>query len=332
MTNALDVARKATDLWRSVHGNKSLYLGCQRFDGYYWQWAYQGNDRGIVTYGTARAAALASRIETKDHNHPSIQPGWKLYWVWGSEWHVGTVIGRDNGRVVVTHTGSKGDNFMTLGNHVFVAHADSITKHFQFYGASRTNGVNPPQTGLSDYNAGKVVGAAQRVTNATSIRRLEPSSKSTHVGGGSSDLKKGVVGNFVGFIRGEHVNGSNIWLKGHSGHFFHISGYADHSLAGLPDLGTWGGAPAPAPAAAPAAKRAHVRIPVPWIVFTSEHAAYWNQPANRRGTVPAGDHLITGWGNDGKPVEIQAPGQAGVRSAGRYWIGGMHTAAPVVYI
>ena len=50
MANALDIAKKAVALWRSVHGTESLYLQCQRFSGYYEQWAYyQGNETGIRT-------------------------------------------------------------------------------------------------------------------------------------------------------------------------------------------------------------------------------------------------------------------------------------------
>lgn len=92
-----------------------------------------------------------------------------------------------------------------------------------------------------------------------------------------------------------------------------------------------GGAAPAKPAAAPApAKRAHVRIGEPWFVYNTEHEAYHAQ--NKRGTVPAGTYLITDYGNDGKPVQIEAPGQAGVRNAGRYWIGSANTAAPVVWV
>jgi len=85
--------------------------------------------------------------------------------------------------------------------------------------------------------------------------------------------------------------------------------------------------PAP-PAVAP--KVAHVRITEPWFVYNTEHEAY--HALNKRGTVPAADYLITDYGNNGKPVQISAPGQEGVRHAGRYWIGSAKTAAPVVWL
>lgn len=169
----------------------------------------------------------------------------------------------------------------------------------------------------------------QRLTNATSHRRVAPTTASAHVDGGKRDLVKGEVGNFVGFIRGQHVNGSNIWFKGHSGHYFHSSGYVGGAnTAGLADLGTWGtalpAAPKPAPVAQP-----HVKIGEAWVVYGSEHEAY--HAINPRGTVQANTYPITNWGNDGRPVQIEAPGQVGVRNPGRYWIGSSKTAAPVVW-
>ena len=61
--NALDVAKDALAKWRANYGNASLDQQCQRYDGYYWQWAYQGNEN-IRTYPTATAAGNAASFYT----------------------------------------------------------------------------------------------------------------------------------------------------------------------------------------------------------------------------------------------------------------------------
>ena len=55
----LDLANKALDTWNRVHPGESLDQQCQRFTGYYTQWAYQGNENNIKGYASAKLAALA---------------------------------------------------------------------------------------------------------------------------------------------------------------------------------------------------------------------------------------------------------------------------------
>lgn len=155
MANALDIAKRAVALWRSVHGNESLYLQCQRFSGYYEQWAYQGNENGIRTYPTAAAAGDASRMyETKDINSASVRPGDQVFWHWQREGHVATVLGRDKGRTIVSHTGAGGsDRIQQLGNGVLVSHADTI--NLQFRGISRANGSNRQRTSMTAWPISK---------------------------------------------------------------------------------------------------------------------------------------------------------------------------------
>lgn len=62
MTDGLQYTQRALELWRSVRGNESTYMQCQRYDGFYWQWVYLGTEAGIETYSSARRAALASAI------------------------------------------------------------------------------------------------------------------------------------------------------------------------------------------------------------------------------------------------------------------------------
>lgn len=154
--NALDVARDAVAKWRTIHGNESLYNQCQRYDGYYWQWAWAGSEHGIVTYSSAAAAANASAMYTTDVNAAGVGPGNLIYWDWGQYGHVGTVIGRDGGRTLCTHTATRGDTVMSLGNHVKVSHADSLG--FPVRGVSPTNGKNRPRTGMDPYLIGSVAG------------------------------------------------------------------------------------------------------------------------------------------------------------------------------
>lgn len=144
--NALQVTEQAVALWRANHGNESLDQQCQRFDGYYWQWAWAGTERGIVTYSTATAAANASHMYSANINEPSAQPGDLANWWWNPEGHVGTVIGHSGGRVLVSHTSSKGDTVVRFSNNVKISHADTIGLTFRGYSA--TNGANARRTGL----------------------------------------------------------------------------------------------------------------------------------------------------------------------------------------
>lgn len=64
-------------------------------------------------------------------------------------------------------------------------------------------------------------------------RRLQPTSQSPEAG---EPLAPGEVGNFNGWIRGESVNGNNVWFRGISGHWFWSGGFTSTSTAGLADL------------------------------------------------------------------------------------------------
>ena len=166
--SAYDVGREALRLWRSVHGNASLNQQCQRFDGYYWQWAYQGNEN-ITAYGTATAAANASSIYTSNINDPNAQPGDLWYWWWASDGHVATVLGHDAaGRVLVTHTSSSGDVVEQWTNNVRISHADTIP--LKFRGGSHTDGANARRTGLAAWPAKPTQKGADDMPRILNIR------------------------------------------------------------------------------------------------------------------------------------------------------------------
>lgn len=78
------------------------------------------------------------------------------------------------------------------------------------------------------------VGAGQRTAKVVIKRRSQPTSKSSEAG---EPLQPGTVGNFTGWIRGENVEGNNVWYKGISGHWFWSGGFHEGANgSGLKDL------------------------------------------------------------------------------------------------
>ena len=151
-TSSYELGKKAIQRWREVHGNESLDQQCIRYDGYYWQWVYQG-DENIQSYDTATAAADASPMYTSNVNDPNARPGDLWYWYWYPEGHVGTVLGHDkDGRVLVTHTSSSGDLVEQWSNNVRISHADTIPHRFR--GGSHKYGSNVERTGLTAWPSG----------------------------------------------------------------------------------------------------------------------------------------------------------------------------------
>lgn len=76
-----------------------------------------------------------------------------------------------------------------------------------------------------------------------------------------------------------------------------------------------------------------VKLDVSWYVYPTEHDAYWareNGGQRNLGTVPPGTYTIVDFGNNGEPVAINAPGQAGRRNAGKVWVGAKGLPAPRV--
>lgn len=143
--DALALMRAALGLWQRVHPGESLDQMCQRFSGYYVQWAYQGNEN-IRVYGSAKAAALASKMESGGINSAPV--GSFIYWSIGKDWHIGNVIGHDNGRALVCYATRGGDTVLALSHGVKVSHADTYSPS-TFYGWSWTNGTNPRMQGIT---------------------------------------------------------------------------------------------------------------------------------------------------------------------------------------
>ena len=161
-----ELGQAALRRWREVHGNESLNQQCIRYDGYYWQWVYQGNEN-IRSYDTATAAADASPMYTTKVNDPNARPGDLWYWYWYPEGHVGPVLGHDkDGRDLVTHTSSSGDLVEQWSNNVRISHADTIPHKFR--GGSHKYGSNVERTGLTAWPSG----AASKPENKPSTNKV----------------------------------------------------------------------------------------------------------------------------------------------------------------
>lgn len=239
MSDGLQLTQRAVDLFRSIYGGKSTKGLCQQFDGYYWQWAYQGNEDGIVVYGSAKLAADASVMFTTSINDPSIQPGDLLYWHYvdgkGNNYgHVCTVVGRDDaGRVLVSNTATTGDAYKTLTNDVKISRADTL--NLTFRGASHTNGRNRQRTGVTAWPQAALTPTQRQVRAGVQARR-RIGAPSTSAPSGDPILEAGAIGNFDGWVYGETVEGNSLWYVGISGDFFWSGSFTEVSSHDLKDM------------------------------------------------------------------------------------------------
>lgn len=116
------------------------------------------------------------------------------------------------------------------GNNVWFrgAHSGGFVWSGGCEGGSNVNG-------LADLNA-PVVGVNQRKAGASGAKsRLLPTTASAEQPNG---LAAGTVGDFNGWMRGEAVEGNNVWFRGlHSGNWFWSGGFeGGANVAGLEDL------------------------------------------------------------------------------------------------
>lgn len=127
------------------------------------------------------------------------------------------------------------------------------------------------------------------------IRRSGPSTSSAIK---EPALEPGEIGNFDGWIRGESVNGINIWFRGISGDYFWSGGFTSQATTGLKDLNT----------SAPAAGQRQVQSSSPVLIRTMP-----STDSAARGQLEAGA-IITpeGWVNGqevyGVKVWYKVPG------------------------
>lgn len=105
------------------------------------------------------------------------------------------------------------------GNYVHVSAVEPANEK----GLPDLTPVAPPAPSLSSTQRLAVDGANYRPEPNTSKAPLQ-------------SFAAGDVLNFVGFVRGEKVGSSNIWLKGIGGGFVHLSAVQGSSVGSLPDL------------------------------------------------------------------------------------------------
>ena len=122
-------------------------------------------------------------------------------------------------------------------------------------------------SGLEDLNpkpapapAPAPTGTQRQVGSAPVNRRLEPNTQKAPI---EPQLGAGEIGNFNGWIRGESVNGNNIWFRGISGNWFWSGGFTSQSTDGLADLNAAAPTPTPTPTPTPEPKPEPTPTPTP---------------------------------------------------------------------
>lgn len=130
------------------------------------------------------------------------------------------------------YVGSKGIN--STGPHLHIeinghAGSDGVWKFFDqgcVIGGSSAGGGSAEKVDVAK---------GQRTAGPHGVkRRSEPSSRSAIAGEG---LDAGVVGNFDGWMRGENVDGNDVWYRGISGDWFWSGGFVEGANGtGLKDL------------------------------------------------------------------------------------------------
>jgi len=223
-------------LW-SIWRNESAYLQCQRVSGYYATWAFLGTEAGIVTYSTAAWAADNSAMfigPGGDVNDPRILAGDDIFFEWGVEDDVATVVGRDGTRTVVMTTSRTGDNFEHLGYGIYYAHADTI-KH-PLRGVSHRNGANPQRTITPTQFGAVVLQPYQRLVGPNGVyRRLSPDTSQMW----TEEFPPNDVLDFGGWKYGQdpYGDGRNVWFKGrYSDTWFWSGAFTDGGTHDLTDL------------------------------------------------------------------------------------------------
>lgn len=146
MVNALDVAKSAKAAGNKKYANLAGW--CQYYVGLMIS-AYLGRPApgGYLTAGDAyRASQIVSR------NPNDAQVGDIVYFDYGVQEHVGTVIGVFNGRAIMASaTSNKRGMILDLGDGVLVSYVDEYASSRTFLGVSRRNGTRAQMTGMTGW-------------------------------------------------------------------------------------------------------------------------------------------------------------------------------------
>lgn len=222
------------------------------------QAGHNGIDLGHVGVGTPVYAADDGVVDFEGwgQNHPwmgsiagicvLLRHGWGYT---GYAHLSNTVI--DRGQSIsrgqlIGHTGATG---VGTGPHL---HFETLPGNPNF-GNGFAGRVNPHTYGLEPRGStggggggGESLAPNQRKSGAEPVnRRVEPNTQKPAI---EPMLAPNTVADFNGWIRGESVNGNNIWFRGaHSGNWFWSGGFTSQSTDGLQDLNPVTPPPAPAP-------------------------------------------------------------------------------------
>ena len=233
MAAIIDIAKGGKARFRnSPPAGRDLYGWCQAFVAHSCAEA-QGSETGIRWYGSAEEAGWASPKQWSLVNDSNIPVGAIMYWGGVTDGHVGYKVGRKDGRNLVVHTGVRASDWvLDMGNSLRVSHAD--TMGIPFLGASSKNGVNPIIAGSPWATDAPTSPHERQVGGVPARRRTEPTTKSAIAG---DPLEAHEIGEFDGWIRGESIDGNNIWFRGlYSKNWFHSGGFTNTGTTGLADL------------------------------------------------------------------------------------------------
>lgn len=161
--NALDNSREAIALHQKVRPGQTTIGFCQRISGYYESWAYLNTESGITVYPSAYAAAMASP-RSQATNVNDLEIGDKAYFDIGWADHVGSIVGYDGNRSLMTHASTNGDTVLELGMGFKVSHTD--TYPFPVLRLSHYNGKNARLSGMSAYSLNLAASNEQPWTDA----------------------------------------------------------------------------------------------------------------------------------------------------------------------
>lgn len=135
---------------------------------------------------------------------------------------VGQRVGR--GQQVGRSGASANGSDWGVGPHV---HQTLWAGHYYAFGKDATIDFMP-------YVGPDVIGGDQRIAGPNGANgREQPTTQSPLVG---DMLTPGTVGNFIGWINGESVEGNAVWFKGNSGRWFWSGGFTDTGTHDLEDL------------------------------------------------------------------------------------------------
>ena len=175
----------------------------------------------------------------------------------------------------------------------------------------RNYGVVPRGTsGGGGGSSSESLAANQRKSGSLPVnRRLDPNTSRPPI---DPELAPNTVADFNGWIRGESVNGNNVWFRGaHSGNWFWSGGFTSQSTAGLTDLN-----PAPAPAPAPSTNPAERTVGA----NPARKRSAPNTSGSVSGEVAAGTKVVfDGWATGEKVSDSVATTDLWYHSAEGWW-------------